>query len=791
MTLIKACNKIINYMKKLTNKHLWLIVGLLTISMQGMGQKVTHNITGTLISDDNDKPLEYAEVLISDISNNTIKSVLTDEKGTFSIDLEKGMYILRYKELGEILKRDTIDFTNDKNLGIIRLPIVNKKLQEVTVVGMKRIITFNENSLVYNVRNSPYANGFKANDVIKNVPGINPSNPEEISLVGKDNVIVLINGRKTNLKGRNLVNYLNSIPSDDLDKIEIVTNPSSAFSASGNTGVLNIVLKNRKNLGLDGSLNIGYLQRRKTSFEKGGNITVSNNWLTVEYGLGYWKEKRMHDVRNCFEYIDYTKLINNKTYQKSDYISQNLNTNIFLNNKMNIGFMSSFNYMDEDGMSDVYQEKFGSRKYFSSEKTRSNNRYKGFSFSPYYEWNIDSLGKKLLINYNYNLAKNMSNSSYTSDNQLELSNSLYDNSYFVNTLNMNLTLPFSWIRFELGGEYAHYHADNYSRYNIVDDFLYKESIGSFYADISTTWKKMFLKLGVRYEHTKSEGFPREETNHFSKSYANWFPFIDISYKSGDNSVLYLGYSKRINRPEMMQLNPARTYSDAYTYLAGNSLLKPSLMDYLEFRYQYKTLSIGVSYIHTSDGIGLLVNDNENSQTEQTYSNCISTNSLMGNVSYIYSHNRCNAAIQLSVNYNKSKSSDLSLNSGALEGFCSFVTTNLSYRIGSKGLAYARYLYYFPGQEQYIHYNSFQNLSIGFNWVLMKNKLILDVNVNDLFGTYYNRNHVVYENCVFNNRNDYDNRCLNIKLTYKFGNHKVKHNNVDINISNNRLPNINK
>ena len=224
MTLIKACNKIINYMKKLTNKHLWLIVGLLTISMQGMGQKVTHNITGTLISDDNNKPLESAEVLISDISNNTIKSVLTDEKGTFSIDLEKGMYILRYKELGEILKQDTIDFTNDKNLGIIRLPIVNKKLQEVTVVGMKRIITFNENSLVYNVRNSPYANGFKANDVIKNVPGINPSNPEEISLVGKDNVIVLINGRKTNLKGRDLVNYLNSIPSDDLDKMEIVTN---------------------------------------------------------------------------------------------------------------------------------------------------------------------------------------------------------------------------------------------------------------------------------------------------------------------------------------------------------------------------------------------------------------------------------------------------------------------------------------------------------------------------------------------------------------------------------------
>lgn len=76
-----------------------------------------------------------------------------------------------------------------------------------------------------------------------NVPGINPTKPDDVSLVGKDGVIVLINGRRSNLKGKDLVNYLNSIPSENLDKIEVVTNPSSEFSASGNMGVLNIVLK--------------------------------------------------------------------------------------------------------------------------------------------------------------------------------------------------------------------------------------------------------------------------------------------------------------------------------------------------------------------------------------------------------------------------------------------------------------------------------------------------------------------------------------------------------------------
>lgn len=672
-------------------------------------------------------------------------------------------------------------------MGQIKVPITRIDLQEITVVAKKKIITIDKNKLVYIVKNSPYAKGFSARDVVNNVPGINPTTNEDISLIGKDGVIVLINGHRSNLKGKDLVSYLTNIPSENLEKIEIVTNPSSEFSASGNTGVLNIVLKNRMNLGFDGSLSAGYIQRHKAGFEGGGNLTFSNNWLMLEYGINYWKENRRHDVKNDFNYADYKELINNESYQKSDFVSQNLNTNIFLNEKINLGFMASFNYMDGDIISDVYQELSGSKNLFSSEKTRSDNRYIGLSFSPYYEWNIDSLGKKLVVNYNYNMAKNKSNSDYLSNNHLDVVNSLYDNRYFVNICNLNLTLPFSWLNFELGGEYSHYHADNHACDNAVNDYLYKEAVSAFYVDISKSWKKLFFKLGTRYEHTKSEGSPNEDVNNFSRSYANWFPFVDMSYKLDTNSALYIGYSKRINRPDMLQLNPTRVYTDAYSYSAGNPLLSPSLLDYVELRYQYKTLNVGVSYVHTSDGIGLLINDQNESQTGQTYSNCISTNSVSGNVNYNYSHNRFNAGVQLSVSYNKSKSSDLSLGGGSLEGFGSFASCNLSYMLGSKTLVYARYMYYFPGLEQFIHYKSFQNFSIGINCMLLKNKLILNANINDLFGTYFNRNHVVYENFVFNNRNDYDNRSFQVKLTYKFGNHKVKRSNVDINSSNNRIP----
>ena len=172
-------------MKRYINRHLLVLGTLLSISTLGMGQEVAHHVTGTLVSDDQNTPMESAEVLVSDMSANTIKSVLTDEKGSFLIDLEKGIYVFRYRELGEILKQDTINIQSDMYLGIIKAPIANKTLQELTVVGMKKIITFDQNKLVYSVKNSPYANGFNAKDVILNVPGINPTKPDEVSLIGK------------------------------------------------------------------------------------------------------------------------------------------------------------------------------------------------------------------------------------------------------------------------------------------------------------------------------------------------------------------------------------------------------------------------------------------------------------------------------------------------------------------------------------------------------------------------------------------------------------------------------
>ncbi len=142
---------------------------LICISVRVMGQEAAHCVSGIIVSDTENKPLEYVEVLLSDTSYNTRASVLTDDGGAFMAEAESGTYIFSYRLLGETLRADTVNIDSDIDLGIISLPMINKDIGEVTVTGKRAVITFDKDRLVYNVKNSPYANGFSAFDVIKYV----------------------------------------------------------------------------------------------------------------------------------------------------------------------------------------------------------------------------------------------------------------------------------------------------------------------------------------------------------------------------------------------------------------------------------------------------------------------------------------------------------------------------------------------------------------------------------------------------------------------------------------------
>ena len=219
-------------------------------------------------------------------------------------------------------------------------------LSEVTVNGVRKVISYNGDRMVYNVQQTPWAKGFSALDVVTKMPWADPTKRDEdaVSLVGKDGAIVLLNDRKLNLKGKQLTSYLKNIKSDDIIRVEVMTNPSPEFSADGNNGVINIVTRQRRNLGFEGNANAEYMQHRKATFTESANLGFSNKFMEISYNVYNSNENNYSLVNRDYDYATYSRTSGQSTRMKYNSLTQGLAVNFFLNDHMNLGFMGTYNY---------------------------------------------------------------------------------------------------------------------------------------------------------------------------------------------------------------------------------------------------------------------------------------------------------------------------------------------------------------------------------------------------------------------------------------------------------------
>lgn len=290
--------------------------------------------------------------------------------------------------LGDILLEDTIEVTENIDMGLVPVNIDTKVLPEVYVKGNRKFISYDRDRMRYNVKQSPWAKGFNAKDVVTKMPWADPTKPEELSLVGKDGVILLVNERKINLKGKELMNYLQNIPSENIEKIEIMTNPSPEFSMEGRKGVINIVTRQRQNLGFEGSVSAEYTQRQKPSFAEYSNLSFSNKFMVIDYSISNYNEHANSDIQTEYTYPTYTRVSSAESKMKYDGLTQSLSTNFFLNDKMNIGFLGSFAYTKNgfDKNSSVEYTNGNGTKV--DEFTKRKGDFHSVTFTPYYEWNM-------------------------------------------------------------------------------------------------------------------------------------------------------------------------------------------------------------------------------------------------------------------------------------------------------------------------------------------------------------------------------------------------------------------
>ncbi|MDN5395580.1 MAG: TonB-dependent receptor family protein [Chryseobacterium sp.] len=766
---------------------------ILLLSLVSSSYFFAQSIEGT-VTDLQNKPAPETEVLI--IKADTKFSAITDENGMFKIPLkEDGNYILEIIRDGVKTNSEniTVKGNSKKNIKLKEVP-VEKKIEGVTLIARKKLFERKVDRLVFNVENSVASQGIDAVEALAKTPMVRATD-DAISIAGKSNVAVMINDRLLNLNGQELINYLKTIRSDDILKIEVITTPPAKYEAEGKSGLINIILKKNTNLGWNGSLQTSgsyYGGRPATSTRSGTTFNYQGDKLSVtgnlSIGDNYW-ENRSYNYLTGTTDNNYWKTnsisSNNYRYKggglKGEYKINDknlvgINYNYSFSNPLEQG-ESKANIFDKDGYLDVFSD-YSNR-----------NRRNVHNASAFYDVKLDSSGSKLSLTANVMLNNSNARNFYntiTSDEVSTFANPI--SKYRIYSGQADLEKTFGKVKTEAGLKYTKIKNDSeFNFFNIEDDqyilntkrtntFFYNEQNYAAYASASFKINdKLDAKAGLRYEYTTLEGISMNDDSSAKIKYGKLFPTAYISYKPNENNAFSLNYSRRISRPYFGNLNPFKFYVSEFEYSTGNPYLLPSFSDNFEFGY----------VLNNNFNVTLYYNYNKDNWDRIQVVEGKSKYSIVKNF-----YNQDQAGINISYNYNKlkwmesnifvngyyakTKSYDPTAVAAAAGYSANFNVDNNFFLNKSKTLTLMLGLWSnLPNRDGNTYYYANASVYTGMKLNLMEKKLLINLYVNDLLNTNRNKGIEYYPNYDVEYFNKGITRNIYLSVTYKFGNNNVK------------------
>jgi hypothetical protein len=469
-------------------------------------------------------------------------------------------------------------------------------------------------------------------------------------LKGKQGVIILMDGKPTYLSGQDLANLLRNMSAAQLDQIEIMSQPSAKFDASGNSGVINIKTKRNKTVGFNGSITLGYTQGVYPKSSNSFNINYRKGKVNLfaNYGYSYFKGFNEMTINRKFRDRN-TDLITGEIDQLSrmSFTGQphnlKLGADLFATKKTTLGVvLTGFYNMRRGGGTSLASFLDGAGKVSSYNNALSNNEdpWKNYGVNFNYRHVFDSTGKEITADFDY-ISYN-TQSLLTSDNDsLNTAMISSGNPYLLRgdlpsdikiyTAKADYTYPLKKnAKFEAGLKTSFVNTDNNAKYTTWDKasaawvndsrsnhFLYDENINAAYVNYSKQIKKWGYQLGLRYESTNSKGKQLSNNKAFDRNYHQIFPTTYISYAFNKNNNFGLSYGRRIERPNYQDMNPFQYFLDKYTYKEGNPFLTPQFSHNIELSHNYKgQLNTSVNFTRTTD----IINDilQQNDETKVTF-----------------------------------------------------------------------------------------------------------------------------------------------------------------------------
>ncbi|TQO36276.1 outer membrane receptor protein involved in Fe transport [Arenibacter algicola] len=598
------------------NKLLPVVLFLISIvgyAQGAQGPQEPIKITGTVLDQETDQPLEYATLVLQSVRNpDKVTGGITDANGKFEVETAPGNYNVSVEYISyKSYKLENQNLRSSKDLGVIRLALDVSQLAEVEVVGERTTVELRLDKKVYNVGSDLTVKGGSVTDVLSNVPSVSVDVEGNISLRGNESVRILINGKPSALSGLS-PEALQQLPADAIEKVEVITNPSARYDAEGTAGILNIILKQSKTAGVNGSVNV-YTGHPETY---GGSLSLNlrrdnfNIFTNTTYRYRSGPGNALFDQEN-FDSNGNTLSYQNeiRDYQRKD---KSFNTNVgfelFFSETSSITNSLVFSKSNGDNTVNVDFSNFDANRTPTIQRNRftvEDEFEEEVQYSLNYQKKFEKEGHTLTFDYQYSKGVDDENSIIEEvilgDNIALDTERTIDNQTQVSQLvQMDYVLPFGkddQSQFELGyrGTFNNnntdfdfgiqqQNGDFTSDPNFSNELNYKEYVNAAYTQLGTKFNKFSILGGLRME-ASDIGIELVNTNELTnKDYVNWFPSIFLGYEFSEKEQVTLSYSKRLRRPWSRFINPFPSRSSNTNLFQGNPDLDPTFTDSYDLGY---------------------------------------------------------------------------------------------------------------------------------------------------------------------------------------------------------------
>jgi len=784
-----------------------LLLGILAVAAIAKGQS-NYRVAG-IIRDAQSKLVPGATItLLKAIDTSVVKFTASNGDGQFELDkLDGGSFLLKISSVGYLPYTSRVFQLGEKQ-PLIRFDSLSLSpqagsLEGVTVISRKPLVEQKIDRTIVNVDAAVTNVGATALEVLEKSPGVQVDRDGNVSLKGKQGVLILIDGKQSYLAGSDLAALLASMSASQLDQIEIMTNPPAKYDASGNSGVINIKTKKNNQRGFNGSLNLSYSQGVYAKTSNSLNLNYRNPKFNVFLNYTLNQNNNFTDLHIQRKYYGPDGITPTAYFDQPTFIKFHIGNNTlklgmdyYLSKKTTIGFTASgfLSPRNFDGYSIGYiQDENQVTDSIARTDNHNHDRWTNGTVNLNLKHQIDS-SKELtadidFIQYKSNNQQLFNNASFYPDKTVisdgQLKGELPSNirifsakADYSQTLRKGTKLEAGWksslVKTDNAANYFIGQAGNLQPdYERTNRFLYEENINALYVNMNKQVNKWSFQAGLRFENTNYDGHQlgniQKPDSAFTRHYNSLFPTAFVSYVLDSNNTVTVNFGRRIDRPAYQSLNPFYFFINKYTYSVGNPFLDPQYTNNIELSHIYKgKYTTTASYSHTS-GYTTQIFRTEGETTILTQDNLGTRQNFGVSETMNLSFSKWwTATLSANVNYQIVDGVTSTSEKIHTEGWNGQLNMNNQFRFKKGWSAELSGFYNSKEVEGQFSIQPFGQVSIGGGKQIMKSKGTIKLSLRDIFYTQVIHGQILYGNVEEHFIQSRDSRLINVSFVYRFG-----------------------